>query len=254
MAGFERSVLKYRAKRTISGNIGYLFVCVLIIWLLSFGLALASSFFIPQPEVVPPGGTLTGLSFLTAAGETSPELIIPREAWIATAISAVVSFLITAPLQVSFIAIIMRLYCDKRDRDYKYIFTGFRRNNYGRILLATLLMELIIGLSSLLLIFPGIIATYRYSQTYFLLLDNPEMSAVEALKESARLMRGRKADLFILHLSFIGWILLVPITYGIIIIYLLPYFAATSAAYYYALIDFDKREPAFTIDEDGNVV
>lgn len=78
----------------------------------------------------------------------------------------------------------------------------------GRIILLNLLEGLLVFLWSLLLIVPGIIAAYRYSQAIYILLDHPEKSVPECIRESKELMNGRKGELFSLDLSLIGWALL----------------------------------------------
>lgn len=46
------------------------------------------------------------------------------------------------------------------------------------------------------------------------------------------MMRGNKGRLFVLYLSFFGWYLLVPLTLGIILIWLAPYLSTTVALFY----------------------
>lgn len=83
------------------------------------------------------------------------------------------------------------------------IFAGFEQ--FGKAFVLGLLIEIFIVLWTLLLIVPGIIAYFRYSQAYFLMRDHPEWSAMECIRESKRLMNGNKAKLFTTTLSFIGW-------------------------------------------------
>ena len=90
---------------------------------------------------------------------------------------------------------------------------------------------------SLLFIIPGIVAAYRYRQALYLLLDHPEMGIFECIRESKRLMRGHKAELFILDLSFIGWALLSIIPF--VSVYTLPYTESTYALYYSMLREQD---------------
>ena len=71
-----------------------------------------------------------------------------------------------------------------------------------------LLEGLLIALASLALIVPGFILAYRYRLAIYLLLDKPELSIIQCLKESGRLMSGKKLELFRLDLSFLPWILL----------------------------------------------
>lgn len=88
---------------------------------------------------------------------------------------------------------------------------------------------------SLLLVIPGIIKGYAYLMAPYILADNPGMTARQALRESVIMTKGHKWELFVLTLSFIGWVLLVPLTFGLIVIWLAPYANATLANYYLAL-------------------
>jgi uncharacterized membrane protein len=107
--------------------------------------------------------------------------------------------------------------------------------NIGTKFIATLLVSLYTFLWSLLFIIPGIIKSYSYAMTPYILLDRPELSATDAIKESEKMMDGHKMDLFILDLSFIGWVLLSMLTCGILVLYVEPYMMATKAAFYLEL-------------------
>lgn len=106
--------------------------------------------------------------------------------------------------------------------------------NFFRVLWLEILMYLFIFLWSLLLIVPGIVAAYRYRQAIYLLLDHPEMSAMDCIRESKRLMRGHKQELFVLDLSFLGWYILCLVPF--VPIYVYPYVNTVYAAYYDVLV------------------
>jgi uncharacterized membrane protein len=110
------------------------------------------------------------------------------------------------------------------------LFEGFK--NYGKVLGTMLLTALYIILWSLLLLVPGIIKSYSYAMTPYLLRDNPELSAEELICKSMEIMKGRKAKLFLLDLSFIGWILLSVFTLSIGLLWILPYMYSARAAFY----------------------
>ena len=111
--------------------------------------------------------------------------------------------------------------------------TGFKGfSQFGSAFIAGLVGSIFIMLWSCLFIIPGIIAAFRYSMTFYILADNPEMSGMDALKKSKELMKGHKMEFFLLQLSFIGWGLLVPLTLGILSIWLIPYMETTNALYY----------------------
>ena len=106
---------------------------------------------------------------------------------------------------------------------------------FWRFFSATLLMGLFTFLWSLLFVIPGIVAAYSYSQTIYIMLDHPEMSAMEAIAASKQMMRGHKAEYFVLELSFFGWALLSGFTFGLLLIWLEPYMQVTKANFYNAV-------------------
>lgn len=80
---------------------------------------------------------------------------------------------------------------------------------FFRVIWLYILEGIFIFLWSLLFIIPGFIAFYRYRQALYLLLEHPEMSALQCISESKRIMAGHKGELFVMDLSFIGWALLI---------------------------------------------
>ncbi|MDR2421581.1 MAG: DUF975 family protein [Oscillospiraceae bacterium] len=71
-----------------------------------------------------------------------------------------------------------------------------------------ILISVFTCLWGLLFIFPGIIAAFRFSMAVYVMRDHPDYGALRCIRESKELMRGRKADLFILRLSFSLWLVL----------------------------------------------
>lgn len=88
----------------------------------------------------------------------------------------------------------------------KDVFLGFER--FGKALGLLLYQMLFIFLWSLLFIVPGIIASIRYSQAFYVLADDPNKSIRQCMDESKFMMQGNKAKYFALSLSFIGWLVL----------------------------------------------
>ena len=78
-----------------------------------------------------------------------------------------------------------------------------------------------------------ILLTCRYSMSYYALVDNPELRAVDALRESAHMMKGNKRKLICLWLSFIGWALLCSLTGGIGTLFYAPYVGQAEAVFYH---------------------
>lgn len=102
----------------------------------------------------------------------------------------------------------------KQDVNAGDIFLGFDR--FGKALGLLLFQSLFIFIWSLLLIVPGIIASIRYSQAFFILADDPSKGIRQCMDESKAMMNGNKMKFFCLNLSFIGWMLLASIPASIL--------------------------------------
>ena len=124
------------------------------------------------------------------------------------------------------------------------------KTNLEKGFLVPFLRTLFVFLWSLLLIIPGIIMAYAYSMAVFVSNDNPELSAMDAIKKSRELMNGHKWDLFVLDLSFIGWILLACLTAGIGFIFLQPYIDAAHAEFYREITENGAEAKAENVPTD----
>ena len=100
---------------------------------------------------------------------------------------------------------------------------------WAKGILEKLWSTLFIILWSLLFYIPGIIKSIAYSQAFYILAAYPEVTVTQALKISMKITKGYKSDLFVMDLSFIGWILLSFATAGIGFIWLIPYMQTTKA-------------------------
>ena len=119
------------------------------------------------------------------------------------------------------------------------IFKGFK-GNYLNVVKIMFLMDLKTLLWLLLFIIPGFVKAYEYSMIPYLLAENPNLSASQAFSLSKQMTTGQKMNLFVLDLSFLGWIILGLICCGIGILFVLPYPQATRAEVYLNLRDFVK--------------
>lgn len=116
---------------------------------------------------------------------------------------------------------------------FESLFEFFRNFDHAiKIVLVSLLTMIIVFVGLLLLIVPGIIFAYRYSQALFIISENKDMDVVDALKASRSMMQGKKMNLFLFQLSFIGHVLLGIITLGIYLLYALPYIQLSMYNYY----------------------
>ncbi len=105
-------------------------------------------------------------------------------------------------------------------------------SEWKRMIAANFLQTVYIFLWTCLFIVPGIVASYRYSMTKYILAEDATISAGEAIARSKEMMKGNKWRLFCLGFSFIGWSLLSALTFGIGNLWLTPYRRAAEAAFY----------------------
>lgn len=116
--------------------------------------------------------------------------------------------------------------------DLENLFDGFRGGRYTRVFCAIFLVNLFTFLWALLLIIPGIMKAFSYALTPYIIMDEPELTARQAITRSCEIMEGRRWKLFCLYLSFIGWGILSLLTFGIGFLWLVPYMNASIAAFY----------------------
>ena len=218
--------LRARARAHLAGN-----------WALSIGIAVVAAIL---------GGMITGTSFLpdtnfidTPALQSFIDKLNQGIKIGAVTFSfrdgifGFAAFLLGGTLQLGYAQFLLKQH-DGQDARFQDLFSQFDRFGTGfaqRFLRG--LYELLWGL---LFLIPGIIKSYSYAMMPFILAENPHLSASEAISRSQELMDGHKSDLFILDLSFIGWILLCMLTLNLGNLALNPYRNAAYAAFYRQLL------------------
>jgi len=150
------------------------------------------------------------------------------------------AYLITPAFAVGSAMLCLRL-IRTRKAEITDIFQGFRI--FLKAFGAMVMVAIFTFLWSLLLVIPGIIAAYRYSQVFYILADHPEMSVFDAIRLSKVMMTGAKFKLFCMQLSFIGWGLLSLLTLYIGLLWLYPYISVSLSAFYE---DVNRRHFAMT--------
>ena len=155
---------------------------------------------------------------------------------------AVVIWLLTPILDVGFISYCLKIIRGQKG-EYRDVLNGFLF--FGKILMIAIITLILTALWTLLLIFPGIAAHYRYRQAYYILLDDPGKGVLQCIRESGRLMSGHKLELFLLDISFLGWfivdilvvlLLRTPFSLPVIQIWLRPYMGLARAGFYVKLM------------------
>lgn len=114
---------------------------------------------------------------------------------------------------------------------------AFQGKYFTNLFLLKVLKNVYLFLWTLLLIVPGLIKTYSYSQAERIYKDKVDLTgeiprAKDCLRESQEMMDGRKLDLFTLDLSFIGWYFLGFLTLGIGFLWITPYTEMSQTVFY----------------------
>ena len=128
---------------------------------------------------------------------------------------------------------LLNMTLDKDSAMFTDLFSQF--NIFLKTLALNLLVTLITALGFIFLIIPGIVIAYMYSQAFYILVENPEMDVTDCMAASRKLMVGHKWELFYLHLTFIGWLLVGALTFGIAYLWIKPYFDLTCTNYYLSI-------------------
>ena len=182
------------------------------------------------------GATLCGGSVFNVQLDAEDLSVLPRVlvqyfAFIATigGIVSFVGFIIGGSVQLGYATYLLKQH-NRAHFDLQDLFSQFDQFKDG--FLQRLLRGVYTILWGLLLVIPGIVKNYAYAMTPFIMSENPNMTASEAITASKELMDGHKGELFMLDLSFIGWDILAALTLNIGHIFLNPYRHAAYAAFY----------------------
>ena len=175
-----------------------------------------------------------GQTILSTSGGMNEQLgaiLIGSAIYIAIAaiLLAAVYFVLGSVIETGYAKFNLNL-VDRTEAKIESLFTYFY--NWKTTAATRFLKTLYCLLWSLLFIIPGIIASYSYAMTGYILAEHPELTASEAIERSKEMMSGNRFRLFCLHLSFIGWTILCAFTFGIGNLWLNPYRQAAAAAFY----------------------
>lgn len=161
---------------------------------------------------------------------------------IASVVGLLYSFLFGNAIKVGISGIRLRAYRKEQFRVVD-LFSGLKpyKKNIGTMALQTLF----ILLGFMCFFVPGIIVALGLYEVPYMLAENRELSGMEAIRKSWENMKRHKGELFVLELSFIGWILLTILTCGVLaIFYTGPYMALAEAGFYREMHPVEAQEPA----------
>ena len=137
--------------------------------------------------------------------------------------------LLCLPLQWGFTVFFLNM-ARREDFNYERLFDGYK--DFARTFLLEFLYVIAMMIGFCLLIIPGIILSVGLLMAPYILKDDKEISAMDALMKSWQMTQGHKMEIFWLGFSFIGWIILCFFTFGLGFFLLAPYLEATFAHYY----------------------
>jgi len=224
-----RAELKARAKEQLKGKYGILFAILVVFLAIVFAIsgyaaiqsltsAIASNAVSSVSDLSVNASSVVGFSIGSALGSSF--------------VFSIIVMLFSAGVAVS-LAMIFLGVTEGKKPEVADLFKGF-----GQIWKAIGLMFwmlLFLMLWSLLFVFPAIIKACSYSQCFYIMAKNPDITAKEALNESKKMMAGHKWEYFVLLLSFLGWGILTGLTMGVLIPFTFPYVQTTMANYHKAV-------------------
>lgn len=116
----------------------------------------------------------------------------------------------------------------------------------GRVSLFVMFVGIIIYIASLIWC---MVRSLLYSLALYVAFDNPNMTSLEVVNESARMMNGNRGKIFLLELSFIGWAILAVLTLGIGYLWLAPYMQVALVCFYEHLLGKNEDNNSESNDE-----
>jgi uncharacterized membrane protein len=142
--------------------------------------------------------------------------------------------IIAAPLAIGSVIGLVSIYKGIKPNQQDLI-KGYDSTVLVRNVLQLVLTTIFVVLWSLLLVIPGIIKAYSYAMVPYLLAD-PDVQEEDVITLSRQMMDGKKMDLFVLQLSFIGLAILGVFTLNILnVLYTIPYIQLSTAGFYQQL-------------------
>lgn len=151
----------------------------------------------------------------------------------------IVTFIFGGTLYLGYLLIIKKAISNV-EPEARDLFSGFG-NNLGESVVTYVLQNIYIILWTLLLIIPGIIKSYSYACALYLIEDEG-LSGNAAITRSREIMNGHKWELFCLQLSYIGWLILCCLTFGILFLWVGPKMEAAQYMFYRHITGKDQVE------------
>ena len=146
---------------------------------------------------------------------------------------SLISLFLGGVISVGLCKFLLDMTTKREEPRFENLFSQF--TIYLKTLGLNILITLSVCIGTILFIVPGIIVGLMFSQSYYILSEDPSKSITQCIKESVDMMNGHKWDLFYLELTFIGWWLLTAITVGIAGLWVAPYVKVTETNFYLSI-------------------
>ena len=147
-------------------------------------------------------------------------------------LNLLVAIFIFYPLAMSMVIMFLSFVKSGEKLSAKGLTLGFKSPLYSKSIVLYLLIAIYTFLWSLLLIVPGIIKSLSYALAPYILAENPELKANEAIEKSMAMMNGHKMQLFLMWLGYVGFALLSIFAFCIPLLWLYPYYQVVMAKFY----------------------
>lgn len=143
------------------------------------------------------------------------------------------TLILWGPLTVGANFVFLSLVRGKSKADFLEVFNGFRQTDaLANRILTGLLVNVFTFLWSLLFVIPGIVKMYSYSMATYISADHPDWEWKQCIDASKKVMFGKKGKLFCLDLSFIGWMIVGSLAFGIGTLWVSAYIESAHANFY----------------------
>ena len=136
------------------------------------------------------------------------------------------------PLALGFVMTMMHFVRGTKSVSVEDIFSAFNAKFYWKSMGLGILVWVYTFLWSLLFLVPGVVKAYSYFLAPYILADNPELTAEEAICRSMRLMDGHKMQIFLMSLGYLCLATLSSLLLFIPMLWLVPYYQVAYVKFY----------------------
>ena len=230
------SDIRAQARASLAGKWAAAIAVCLVAYIL--GGALVSASFLPQVTYRWEGETVELEDALTALTTLSRSF---GNSSISISVLGLVELILGGVVQLGYAKYLLKQQ-DRQETAISDLFSEFER--FGQGFAQKFLRGLYCFLWGLLFVIPGIVKSYSYAMTPFIMAEYPSLTASEAIQASKDMMDGRKWELFVLRLTFIGWDIVAALTLNMGHLVLNPYKNAAEAAFYREI----RKQPRFSVE------